>query len=321
MAENISTGDCWTRTMMLTTMLKTNLALSVCLNIAQALICIIGNLAFIITLFKTRSLHTPSNVLLGAMCISDLFIGFLAHPLFLAYLIQMQNGDDYSEYRLVRKLYIHIFSTCAGLSFLFASLISVDRYFAICHPFKYELTVSCKKYILASIATVAFSVTCTFAALHPQLKQINLYEILTAVPTVFTYFTVLICYAKIYRVIYKQRKAEVIPLGTIAGTSDEQRDKEQKTQQQTKERYRRTNTIGIILAGLLLCYAPIFSLSVYVLMQGGKICKEFEKIFIIYVWISLLVFANSSINPIVYFLRSRGLRKAAWKVFKSWFKT
>ncbi len=314
MVSNLTNENCWSRAMVLTPAIKTNLAFGVAVDIIPALLGIVGNLVFITTLIKTRSLHTPSNVLVGAMCICDILVGCLANPIFLTYLIKVQIGESYSEYRNARYMHVHIISMCAGLSFLFALLISVDRYFAICHPFRYERSITCKKYILISIATTAVAVILSIITLHPRLHRSYMYETMCAIIQLCSFSTVCFCYARIYHVLYKKRNA-VIAVGTITGE-----ETQQTTAIQRRQNTRKTNTICIILGNLFICHAPLFSVSLYAILQGSRICDRFEEIFILYMWITLLVFVNSSMNPVIYFLRSKETRKAAWKIVSSCFK-
>ncbi len=295
--------------MLLTPNLRGNLAAIVAIDIIPVLLGILGNLVFIITLTKTRSLHTASNVLIGAMCICDLIFLCIGNPLFLAYLLMIQTGYDYRHYSDVRKVYNQVVTLCAGLSFIFAMFITVDRYFSICYPFKYQRLVNCKKYLYLVVITAIVETAYGHISLLPSLATTRIYETSVAIIQFLSFSAIIFCYARIYRVIYKKRA--VISLGTFS--HEETTGATARRRQNTAK----THTIFIIVGTLILCYSPLFAVSVFSSARTNGVCDIFEDVFILYQWAVLLISFNSTINPLIYFLRSKETRSAALRLFRS----
>ena len=59
----------------------------------------------------------------------------------------------------------------------------------------------------------------------------------------------------------------------------------------------------VIVATQMLCMAPTLVVNVF----EGFLCENFQVIF---AWSTSLVFVNSSINPVIYLVRSREIRDA-----------
>ena len=142
--------------------------------------------------------------------------------------------------------------------------------------------------------------------LIPALQKIKLFEISCIVVETVSFMAIVFSYVNIYRVIARQKRS-VHAIGTIQGqeiadVSDRKKEKD------------KAFTIAIILGLFLVCYFPVLGLSLYTVLVDYEVCPT-EKIFVTYLWVNLLVLVNSSINPIVYFLRSKDIRKAAKRVF------
>ena len=135
-------------------------------DIFVALLTIIGNSMFMVTLMKTTCLHTPSNILLGALCFSDLLVGFIAQPITISYYAIM--GTEQTVNIPLSTAYSGTRYLCTELSSLYVVLISLDRYVAVCHPYKYHSTATCKTHIyiviVAAILFTCFACTRVFFA-------------------------------------------------------------------------------------------------------------------------------------------------------------
>ena len=104
-----------------------------------AVVSVVTNGLFLFVLIKKRSLHCPSNTLLGLLCSVDLLTGLIALPLCIAG-ESKRNCFDCKPF--VLQLASAFSWTFLGLSYQIITLISLDRYAAICHPFRYLQAVS-----------------------------------------------------------------------------------------------------------------------------------------------------------------------------------
>ena len=190
-----------------------------------------------------------------------------------------------------------------GTSFLLASTISVDRYVAICHPYKYTKYATCKKYVVTASILMLTPISLTIRNIvEKSYRSSALFIISVSLIVAF-----LICYARIHAVVKRQRK-RILCLGTIDGA---QRVEAKK---QAREK-RTTNTIAIIVCLLLACMLPTTILQAVAIHQTStrKSCRMDNSLYTSVLWARLLFLANSFMNPIIYGVRIREIRTSAFR--------
>ena len=279
-----------------------NIIVVLALDAFVILVTIIGNCIFLVALCRSTSLHVPSNMFLGALCLSDLMVGFACQPLFIAYLVLVMV-----EVNHCRLLYAYRFSSiiCCGLSFGFPLLVSIDRCIAISFPFRYLRIASCRKMIKISVLMAIFWAAFSIIALFDKLIFVwgfVGYGWLVVATILFTYIT-------IYIIVCKKQRTTVT-LGHIEGAV--------KTENENRKHERRkTCTVGIIVASFLVCYIPIlqYSLRQLISVPSTSPGALSDIAFIERLWIDFAMLSNSCINPLVYYLRSKDIRKNASRVF------
>eukprot|EP00112_Aurelia_sp_Birch-Aquarium-sp1_P013246 Seg2804.2 transcript_id=Seg2804.2/GoldUCD/mRNA.D3Y31 product="Cannabinoid receptor type 1A" protein_id=Seg2804.2/GoldUCD/D3Y31 len=246
-------------------------------------------------------MHTPSNMLVGAMSISDLLVGLVLQPLFATYLVMKQNGGPADSLEVA---FLCGGTLLVGASFLLVSTISVDRYVAICHPYKYTKYATCKRYVATAGILMLGPICVTFRnIIEKSYRSSALFVISVSLIVAF-----LICYARIHAVVRRQRK-RILCLGTI----DVPQRAEAKKQAREKKT---TNTIAIIVCLLLACMLPTTILQGVAVYQTSttKNCRMDNSLYMSILWARLLFLANSFINPVVYGVRIREIRTAAFRV-------
>eukprot|EP00794_Sanderia_malayensis_P000130 gene130-741_t len=280
-------------------------------NILPAILAITGNIVFLVTLYKTATLHTPSNILIGALCLSDLFVGLIVQPLFMTNLYWEQTC--YPSH-LLTTIYYYTYVLFSGLSLLSAGCLAIDRYIAVSHPFRYTQKVTCRTYIIAAIVFSAFWAICSLSIF------LGIYEYWTLffVIEIIVLSTIVLCYARIYFIILQLKRNVVTTVGTIATVSHAASSASQDgIAQQRRRENERSCTIAIILGFFLVSYSVELARSLhYVSLGNNKHCEDSDIVFVLDVWTDFLVLANSCVNPIVYCVRSTEIRDAARRVFK-----
>ncbi|XP_051258974.1 trace amine-associated receptor 4-like isoform X2 [Dicentrarchus labrax] len=95
------------------------------------------NLLVIISISHFRQLHSPTNLLLLSLAVSDFFVGLLVLPIEV-----LMTGTCWVLGDLVCALYsfLPITLICASVGSMV--LISIDRYVAICDPLHYPTRVT-----------------------------------------------------------------------------------------------------------------------------------------------------------------------------------
>ena len=98
----------------------------------------VGNVAFLVLLARVKTMRTITNLYLANLAAADLMV------------LSLQTLFQIWSYKAVlllsepfhKSLGCGMFYFCASLSFcasvLFITLVSFDRYFAVCHPVKYR---------------------------------------------------------------------------------------------------------------------------------------------------------------------------------------
>ncbi|XP_076730768.1 trace amine-associated receptor 1-like [Maylandia zebra] len=95
------------------------------------------NLLVIISVSHLRQLHTPSNILLLSLAVSDFFVGFLLLPVEI-----FKNTACWVFGDLMCSLYIYLSGILMNASIEIIVFISVDRYVAICDPLHYPTRIT-----------------------------------------------------------------------------------------------------------------------------------------------------------------------------------
>ena len=278
------------------------LQLLIGIDVLPALFTIVANAVFFLTIIKTRSLHTPSNALLAALCFNDLLVGVGSQPVFLAVIIKLQSFQAPSLAIITVLKWAGILLN--GMSFTIVLYITIDRYVAVCHPFLYQRKSTIKSYC------IIVALTCLFKAICPIVSG-RAYMMVYGTITIISFGVMIVCYIKIYLVISKKERT-VLCLGTI-GT--EQR----KIMRQNREERSKTYTVIILLAVFTVSYLPplVATLAIRMIHNTLQICSLCPNIAVVFLWSIFYMNLSSVINPIVYCIYMRSIREAAVKlVFK-----
>ena len=269
------------------------------INIVPTLLAIFGNGICIITITKTPTLQTTSNIWVGALCISDLIVGVIVQPIYYMSLISLATRYGIEVAWLMNKRALLLM---ANTSFFLLYFVTLDRYFAICHPFKYRRIATIKRCIIGAILAFLMAIPTTMMDIH-AIKVVRIYG---PVMESLVFLQIVVCYALIYKAILKQRQNI-----TSTFARGEKRD-EISTR---KEDRRKAYTIGIVILILVLCYTPITLVSFLAKDTAKEICDRSKETVIASSWGWFFMLLNSSLNPILYCLRMKDIRKAAKRIF------
>eukprot|EP00112_Aurelia_sp_Birch-Aquarium-sp1_P005612 Seg1640.7 transcript_id=Seg1640.7/GoldUCD/mRNA.D3Y31 product="Trace amine-associated receptor 1" protein_id=Seg1640.7/GoldUCD/D3Y31 len=189
---------------------SSNVIIFLAVDFLIATLTIAGNSIFILALIKARELHTPSNMLLGALCLSDLLVGFIVHPMFFTLYLKALLQREHDQ--TIEKIIFTAQHICTGMSFLFGVIVSLDRYAAICHPYRYHIFANCKTHFWIAILT---GMTWAFIPIIDRFINEPLFlAVSTSSGILIGIPLILFSYYKIYIVIRKQKR-QVHTLGTI----------------------------------------------------------------------------------------------------------
>ena len=268
------------------------------LSIPPTVLTIPGNIIFFITLLKTPSLHTPSNTLLGSLCVTDLLAGLVCQPLSMSVLLSKPAPCCPP----VLIAYDISFKLSSANSLVLSLLITLDRYAAIQYPYRYLEYASCRKYVYT--ATGLFILSTIYAIVEERLyfsSKVTFWGIPAGVQLLIL-LVVLLIYTKICIVILSKQKK------IVANMHPDFR----KLSKTSKEERRRTHTVIIIVAAFIICYAPYFvhTFKVFLFLLGKGTYSSMLGL-----WANYFVLLNSCLNPMIYCARSYKIRRAAMKIF------
>lgn len=276
------------------------LNISTCaLNVLFAISATLFNSVVLFAIWKTRPLHTPSNILLSGLAASDLAVGCVVQPLYMTMkLLEIQQHlTPYCRLRLTLETFTLVVS---GTSFLALTCIAVERYLALYLHLRYKAIITCKR-----------MATClVFLWLLPVAWALSRFWLSIRVFVAITGSVIIVClllntwaYLQIFRFV-KRHKTQIENVTSSLGTSGS-----------TVEisRYNKTVvTMATLLLILIVSYASFVGVTNALAFGFGG--KNRRALSTAYTVLCNWIFVTSSLNPVLYCWRIREIRQAVIKV-------
>ena len=267
------------------------------LNSFFSLLTCIGNFIVVFVIGKTRDLHSPSFILLGCLAVSDLLVGLICQPLFVAHKIAelKENLAVFCTLKVLQSLSAWI---TAGVSFLILAAVLIDRLMALTLHLRYNTIVTVPRVFQTTIALWIFATVIVL----PRFWMASQWHFIPIALGVLIFFVIVISVGKIFRIVRKHQQQ--IKEQTIAVTSHLPADTVKIL------KCRKSAVTVLYIYGLLL----IFYLPLMVLLVMEKFVGYTRTVRIVYEYAATAVFINSCLNPVVYCWRIRDIRRAV-KIF------
>ena len=269
--------------------------ISCALNAPLMLIAIIGNTLVSSAIFRTPSLRSPPIVFISSMGASDLLVGLVVQPVYIA--------NELSNDSLTKLLNITSHCACA-VSLSTMTSISVDRFLALHYHMRYPNLMTTHRALYISATNWLIGIALSSLVFW----NMDVFYITECVGIGLFLSISTGCYIQIYRIvrqhqlqIYAQQQA-VDRLKALENNQNLQRSKNSAK-----------NTF-IYYVVMLLCYTPLF-ISMIILSTPQIQWTKASAL------VGTVVFANSSINPFLYCWCLRDLRTAVVKTWKQMFFT
>ena len=273
----------------------TGIKVLIAVDIIPTVFTIVANVILLLIIAKTRSLHTPSNILLAALCFSDLLVGVVSQPAFIALLFKIQWFQIPS---ITLAKVVELSSTVLnGSSFIIVFYITIDRYVAVCRPFFYQRNASIKCYSIVVTITMLYQFSVPIAS--PSF-----YFFSYAVFTILAFAAIFFCYIRIYLVI-AQKERSVLRLGSFG-------DEEREILHRNREERSKTYTIMVLLIVFTITYLPILLVVVVIFGpdQISDLCQLSPDMYLMLTWSTFIYALSGAINPIVYCIRMKAIKEA-----------
>ena len=276
-------------------------------NMLSSFTAATANFLVLLAITKTPSLRTPSSVQLFCLALSDFVTGALVQPLFSAHLIGVMT-HNFPLYCISGAILYPLGSSFLLLSFFAITFVSFDRYLALVLHLRYTTIVTVSRVIkinLLLLTPVFPSAVYFWFSKEDWFKQAVTRLGLTVI--VIGMVTILFSYFHIFTILRRHKKQiqnQNSMMTSMRGISPMEIAKYRKS----------VLTIFFVLGAVVLCYFPIAIRFVIARFSKTRI-SGFRLILG-----AIMVFLNSSINPLVYCWRMKEIRLFVLSKFRCVFR-
>ncbi|XP_077443601.1 trace amine-associated receptor 1-like [Stigmatopora argus] len=249
-----------------------------------SVVTIFGNLLVIITILYFKHLKNSTNYLILSLAMADLLVGLIVFPISMAFSLSSCSYHEDLFCKIRSSLDISL-STCSILNLC---CISIDRYYAVCHPLTYRVKMNHCVVVLMIMITWGVSALIAIGVLIAGLQNGKcqdwcLIEVLmenTIGPILSFYLPVIIIlciYLKILLVALRHARSIHCSLKVVSKT-------ERKA----------TKTLASVLGVFLICWTPFFVCITYLPFSSGLVPDSVIET------LNWLTLSNSMLNPFIY---------------------
>ncbi|XP_026232612.1 trace amine-associated receptor 4-like [Anabas testudineus] len=239
-------------------------------------------------------LHTPTNVLILSLAVSDFFVGLL-------WLFQIMLIDGcWFLGDLMCAIYQYLDYIISSTSVGTMVLISIDRYVAICDPLHYSTKVTQKRVQVCVCLCWICSVIFQTLILKDNLQQpgrfnscfgecvIVIDDIAGLVDVFFSFVApitvIVVLYMRVFVVAVTQARAMRSHIATVTQGSVKVTAK--------KSELKAARTLGVVIGVFLMCFCPFYCVS---LTSKDDLMNTSAAAFVI-----CLYSFNACLNPVIY---------------------
>ena len=265
-------------------------------NAFLCLTTIVLNIITIQALRKTSSLPKTLKTLLLSLAVSDLGVGLLVQPLYVAILVmEIDQNTNGTAYYSVYKAYLIQKKVSVLASHLGVFALTSNRFLAIQLHLRYQKLVTHKRIVAVVISVWVLSVP--ISILPTELHD---YFIMPAVIVVVCVITIGLLYCKKYATV--RHHANQIHALQV----------QQATQKEDMANAARLKKSSLATFYIYLVYlAGYFPIACVVIAKfNGKTALHFT---------STLVYLNSSFNPLIYCWKMRHIRQTVMNILRNIF--
>ena len=263
----------------------------VAMNSFLAITSTLGNAVILVAIHKVSSLHAPSKILLHSLALTDFFVGILEEPLLVIFLMTKEY-ENFNLCTYINTITIFTGQVLSLVSLLTLTTISVDRLLALLLGIRYRQVVTFKR-VLTTVLSF-WTLNMSFATVVFWNKNITLYYIF--IVTLLCIMVSTCCYVKIYQRLRQQVQIQgQVHQGQQNGHAP-----------LNIARYRKTVSGALWVQFVLVtCYLPMTVTTASMAIKG-----MLPSLLVAWTFSSTLVFFNSTLNPILYCWKIRGVRGA-----------
>ena len=267
------------------------------------------NVITIQALRKARSLSKTLKTLLLSLAVSDIGVGLLVQPDYIATLVMEIDqstlfGCGVQCISYIFRLLGYVFSSA---SFFGIFALTVDRFLAIRLHLRYQEVVTYKRIVALVISIWVLSSALSILALNKNLEKVLSFGI-GIIGSVCLIIAGALC-CKMHAVVRRHRNEinsalqvqQVAQNGKLASDA-----RLEKTALATFYLY-------IVFLG---CYVPYFCVRAAFRISGESVLRQH-----LFYYFLTLMYLNSSLNPLVYCWKMRNIRQAVMSLLRNIFQS
>lgn len=262
---------------------------SIVINSLTCFPATIANALVIIAVLCSASLHTPSNMLLCNLAITDLAVGLFVQPTYIiSRVAEVENYfNTFCQTWLASRL---LASWKTNASLLTLTAISIDRVLAMHLGVRYRLVVSQKR--VKMYLVFLWIAAGLLSATRLKFDDVQVFLGITAAIYIICIVVMVASYCKTFRALQSHRLE-------ICDYFQRERSSSINAMHYKKSLYTMLYVVGLVL----LCYLPYISLAIPVVITGRSVAERAA-------WniVDTFLFLNSSLNPILYYWRIKEIR-------------
>ena len=262
------------------------------------------NIITIQALKKASSLARPLKTLLLSLAASDLGVGCLVQPIYIAVLVTLiTEPNTGSGSHVISSLiiaFVAISNLLGSVSFFGVFALTVDRFLAIHLHLRYQALVTHKRVVAVVVLIWVFSAAYFFLF----FISINVRVIFSATTGALSFATTGLLYCKIYAAVRQHRNQinalqvqQVVQNGDMANA--------------TRQRKTAVATFYVYIV-FLVCYLPFWFVFPGIILYYESVQWKHLLCYSL-----TLAFLNSSLNPLIYCWKMRRVRRAVMDILRN----
>ena len=259
------------------------------------------NIVTIHAIRKTSSLPNTLKTLLLNLAVSDIGVGLLVQPLYTSLLVKwlQQNNTGCNTY----MLFVIITSSFYQASFFGVVALSVDRFLAIHLHLRYQELVTHKRVVAVVISMWLFSLFLPLMMVWVPLS-VDIFLLIKFTLGVIGLLLTTAIYISIYFAVRRLKNQ-------IRALQVEQAEENSEIANFARL-IKSAVSIFYVYITVLVCYAPHFISLVSLKINGPTIALH--RFFLLSL---ILVFLNSSLNPVIYCWKMRQIRQTLLNILRN----
>ena len=261
-----------------------------------------------------RLRRNVSLFLVMLLSFADIGVGLIANTIFVVELANQIAGNIDCFLHLVGNRSSIVLT---NLSLLTVTAINIERYFGVVHPFLHRTKVTTGKlltFVILSWSTCGVVLGVSFFA-HRPLTIFG-----AVVKLAFVAFTVFV-YGKIALIVFSAKKqTNSFSRASILKSYSEESTETDSAPSSIEKRKGKLHFLAELKLAkscfyIVICYVVCYSPAAVMLGAMRESFQGYDRILAV-IWCTTLAMLNSTLNSVIFFWRSRQMRKEMMHAFK-----